>query len=257
MLRDGFLRSRDALTVTVLGSAGTFPHPDNPCSGYLVRTPDTAVWVDTGPGTFAALQGHLRLDELDAVIVSHEHPDHCIELPVVRNAAKYALGIDHLPVYGPAGARSLVETILGSPLDPPLAWTTVTDGDEVRIGDLTIRFSRTDHPVETLAMRIEAAGRVMAYTSDTGPGWSLAALDREGAGFDLALCEATLAEPLDGIAHLTAAQAGAMAAAAGVQRLALTHLYEGVATERADEASAPGAFDGPVEIANPGLTFTV
>lgn len=255
MLRDGFLRSHDALTVTVLGSAGTYPHPDNPCSGYLVRTPGTAVWVDTGPGTFAALQEHLRLDELDAIVVSHEHPDHWTDLPVVRNAAKYVLGIDRLPVYGTVGTRSVVEAVVGDAIDP-LVWTTVTDGDDVQIGDLSFRFSRTDHPVETLAMRIEAAGRVMAYTSDTGPGWSLAALDREGTGFDLALCEATFAEPLNDH-HLTATQAGAMADAAGVQRLALTHLYEGVATERADQASAPEAFDGPVEIANPGLTFTV
>lgn len=257
MLRDGFLRSDEALTVTVLGSAGTFPHPDNPCSGYLVRTPDTAVWVDTGPGTCAALQEHLPLDELDAILVSHQHPDHCSDLPVVRNAAKYVLGIDHLPVYGPAGAQTVLETLVGGPLDAPLAWTTVTGGDDVQIGDLTIRFARTDHPVETLAMRIEAGGRVVAYTSDTGPGWSLATLDREGTGFDLAFCEATLDAPLAGIDHLTATQAGAMAAAAGVRRLALTHLYEGVATERADEAAAPGAYDGPVEIANPGLTFTV
>lgn len=256
MLRDGFLRSRDALTVTVLGSAGTFPHPDNPCSGYLVRTPETAVWVDTGPGTFAALQQHLRLDQLDAVVVSHEHPDHWSDLPVVRNAARYVLGIDRLPVYGTEGTRSMVDAVVGDAIDP-LVWTTVTDGDDMQIGDLSFRFSRTDHPVETLAMRIESAGRVMAYTSDTGPGWSLAALDREGTGFDLALCEATLAKPIDGIDHLTAGQAGAMAAAAGVQRLALTHLYEGVASERADEASARDAFDGPVEIANPGLTFTV
>lgn len=257
MARDRFLRSHPGLTVTVLGSAGTFAHPGNPCSGYLVRTRTTAVWVDAGPGTFAALQEHLPLDAVDAIVVSHEHPDHWVELPVVRNAARYVLGIDRIATYGTAGTRALVEAVVGGPADPPLAWTTVTDGDEVRIGDLAVRFSRTDHPVETLAMRLEAAGRVCAYSADTGPGWSFAALDREGTGFDLALCEATLAEATDGIAHLTATQAGRMAAAADVQRLALTHLYEGVAADRADEAASPAAFDGPVEVASPGFTFTV
>jgi len=246
------------LTVTVLGSAGTFPHADNPCSGYLVRTPTTSVWVDTGPGTFGALQEHLPLGELDAIVVSHEHPDHWVELPVIRNAAKYVLGIDRLAVYGTAGTRALVEAVVGSPLDPPLAWTTVTDGSTITIGDLAVRFSATDHPVETLAMRFEAGGRVLAYSADTGSDWSFSALDPEGTGFDLALCEATLAaEDADTVQHLTAGQAGTMAESAKVARLALTHLYQGADQDRAEEASRSGAFDGPVEVARPGYTFTV
>lgn len=244
--------------MTVLGSAGTFPHADNPCSGYLVRTPTTSVWVDTGPGTFGALQDHLPLGELDAIVVSHEHPDHWVELPVIRNAAKYVLGIDRLAVYGTAGTRALAEAVVGGPLDPPLAWTTVSDGSTITIGDLAVRFSATDHPVETLAMRFEAGGRVLAYSADTGSDWSFSALDPEGTGFDLALCEATLPDDqADATQHLTARQAGAMADAAMVRRLALTHLYEGVAADRADEASERGAFDGPVEVARPGQTFTV
>ncbi|MCU1496828.1 MAG: metal-dependent hydrolase, beta-lactamase superfamily [Acidimicrobiales bacterium] len=251
-------RERPPLTITVLGSAGTFPHKDNPCSGYLVRTPTTTVWIDTGPGTFAALQEHVELAEIDAIVVSHEHPDHWVELPVIRNAALYMLGIEHLPVYGTAGTRALAEHVIGGPTEPPMPWTTVTDGSEVTIGDLAFRFSRTDHPVETLAMRIEAGGRVLAYSADTGSAWSFTALDPGGTGFDLALCEATFApEEADRFAHLTAAQAGAMAAAAKVQRLALTHLTAGAAPDRELEAAAPDAFDGPVEIAGPGYTFTV
>lgn len=248
---------RAPLSVTVLGSAGTFPQPDNPCSGYLVQTPSVSVWVDTGPGTCAALQRHLRLADVDAIVVSHEHPDHWIELAVVRNGAKYVLGLDHIAVYGTAGTRRLAEVVIGDELEP-LAWTTVTDGSEITIGDLAVRFAATDHPVETLAMRIEAGGRVLGYTADTGSAWSLSALDPAGAGFDLALCEATLpAEEADATQHLTAGQAGAMAGAAGVRRLALTHLYGGVAADRADAASERGAFDGPVEVARPGHTFTV
>lgn len=244
--------------MTVLGSAGTFPHADNPCSGYLVRTPTTSVWVDTGPGTFAALQEHLTLAEVDAIVVSHEHPDHWVELPVIRNAAKYVLGINRLPVYGTAGTRALAEAVVGGPLDPPLDWTTVTDGSTIKIGDLAVCFSATDHPVETLAMRLEAGGRVLAYSADTGSAWSFAALDPGGTGFDLALCEATLAhEDADTVQHLTAEQAGTMAEAAKVDRLALTHLYYGVGKDRAEAASRSGAFDGPVEVARPGYTFTV
>jgi ribonuclease BN (tRNA processing enzyme) len=258
MARDLLHRGQPGLSLTVLGSAGTFAHPDNPCSGYLLRTPDTSIWLDTGPGTFGALQRHVSLADLDAIVISHQHPDHWVELPVVRNAALYVLGIDQLAVYGTAGTKDLAEAVAGGPLDPPLRWTTITDRSEVTVGDVALGFSHTDHPVETLAVRAEAGGRVLGYSSDTGPAWSFAALDPEERGFDLLLCEATLAPGDAGtVQHLTAHQAGCMAAEAKAQRLALTHLYQGVGDDRVDEASGPGAFDGPVEVANPGYTFTV
>lgn len=100
---DGRGGMASALSVTVLGSAGTFPQVDNPCSGYLVRTPSTTIWVDAGPGTFAALQGHVALADVDAIVLSHEHPDHWIELPVVRNAARYVLGLEGIAVFGTGG----------------------------------------------------------------------------------------------------------------------------------------------------------
>ncbi len=250
-------RSRGApLTVTILGSAATFPHVNNPCSGYLVQSPTTSIWVETGPGTFAALQGEIALADLDAIVISHQHPDHWTDLPVVRNAARYVLGVERLAVFGTAGTKAVAEAVIGPDLRP-LEWTTITDRTELRVGDVHLRFSATDHPVETLAMRFEAGGRVLAYSADTGSGWSFAALDPDGAGFDLALCEATLDERDAGqVQHLTASQAGAMADAAKVQRLALTHLYDGDGRRRTAAASEASAFDGPVELARPGYTFT-
>jgi ribonuclease BN (tRNA processing enzyme) len=246
-----------SLTVTVLGSAGTFGHPGNPCSGYLVQTGTTSVWLDCGPGTLAALQEHISIVDLDAVVVSHEHPDHWLELPVLRNAARYVLGVETLPVHGTAGTRELFEQVLRGKVEP-IVWNEITDGSAVTIGDQTLSFSATDHPVETLAVRVEAHGRTFAYSADTGPAWSFSALDPAGAGFDLALCEATLAEAEAGsVQHLSGSQAGRLARAAGVRRLALTHLYEGVAPDRAEAAAAPDAFDGPVEVALPGHVFTV
>ncbi len=242
----------------MLGSAGTVPHADNPCSGYLVRTPTTTVWLDQGSGTFSALLEHVTLAEVDALVCSHEHPDHCLELPLVRNAAKYVFGLEGIRVLGTAGTEALVTSIVGDPLAPTIAWEVITDRSEVRIGDLDLRFSRTAHPVETLAVRMAAGGRVAAFSADTGPGWSFAALDPDGLGFDLALCEATLDEAdADRAPHLTAARAGAMADAAGVRRLALVHLLDGDGPRRTHEASATDAFDGPVELAEAGATFTV
>ena len=243
--------------MTVLGSAASFGSPGNPCSGYLVRSPTTSVWLDSGPGTLSAVQEHVALDDLHAVVVTHEHPDHWLELPVVRNACRYVLGIDRLAVYGTAGTRHLLDGLVGGDR-APLDWTDVTDGSSVVIGDLAFSFARTDHPVETLAVRVAWGGRCFAYSADTGTGWSMTTLDPEGEGFDLVLCEASLAEDEAGaVQHLTGSQAGSLARAAGARRLAVTHVYDGTGPDRADAASAADAFDGPVEVALPGHQFTV
>ena len=86
------------MRLTVLGSSGTYPAPSNPASGYLIESGGTRVWSEAEPGTFAALARCLDWDLLDAVVVSHRHPDHCMDLvsadtgperglaPVLRNA---------------------------------------------------------------------------------------------------------------------------------------------------------------------------
>ncbi len=241
--------SDDPLRVTVLGCSGSYPGPGEPCSGYLVRGGGATVVVDLGPGTLATLQHHVDLRDLDAVILSHAHPDHWTDLCVLRTAWKYALGRSGLVVHGTADNRARAEAVIDDGLAPTIDWTTVTDGDTAQIGPLSVSFSRTDHYVETLAVRVEMDGVAMAYSADTGPGWSFAAF---GAPIDLAICEAShLAadEPL-GILHLSARQAGRMCRDAGVRSVVLTHLVPGSDPGPA-VSEAAAAFGAPVHLARP------
>ena len=237
-----------SLTITVLGASGTYPGPATACSGYLLRSDTTAVWLDCGSGTMANLQRHLPLTGLDGIVCTHSHPDHWLELPLAVNALRYGLGREDagIPLHWTAGTAQLFSVVSGHPPDPTLAARVVDESSEVRIGDIDIRFSRTDHPVETLAVRAESGGRVIAYSSDTGNGWDLASL---GPGIDVAVVEATLDEAdADRVQHLTARQAGSQAAAAGVASLVLTHLAPGSDPD-ARVAEATDAFDGPVAVA--------
>lgn len=247
----------DDLIVTVLGCSGTFASPGNACTGYLVQGAGTNVLVDCGPGVLANLQHHVPLPSLDAVIVTHEHPDHCAELGVLQNAWKWAFGLEGLPVYGTAGTLTKAEaqSSRGS-VEPSFAWHTVTERDVVQVGGLTARFARTDHPVETLAVRVEhPGGASFVFSADTGPAWSLDAL---GPGIDLALVEATFlsGRPLDGASHLTCAQAGEMARAAGARRLVITHHWPGDDLE-AHRSEAEEAFGGEVEVAEVHARYRV
>jgi ribonuclease BN (tRNA processing enzyme) len=240
------------LRLTVLGCSGTYAGPGQACSGYLVEAAGTRVWLDAGPGTLGAVQQHVSLAELDAVVVSHAHPDHWLELPVLRNALRYSIGRDDLAVFGTAGTRELAEAVVGHDLGPTFRWTTIDAHSALEIGPLRFRFSRTDHSVETLAVRVDAGGRSLAYSADTGPDWSVAEL---GEGVDLFMCEASLTEAEEGrVQHLSAAQAGAMASAAAVGRLVLTHVVPGVDPE-AQRAAAARRFGAEVELAVPGATF--
>ncbi|MEJ7583806.1 MAG: MBL fold metallo-hydrolase [Acidimicrobiales bacterium] len=213
-----------------------------------MRTDTTCIWLDAGPGTLANLQRHVSVGDLSAVVVTHEHPDHCLELPVLRNAMRFALDLSGLRVITTAGVRDLVDDISDG-AEPTFVWEVVTDGSTIRVGDLELRFVRSDHPVETYAVVIGQDQRRVFYSADTGAGLDPASVGTGGHGVDLAIIEATLPPDREGTyQHLSGRQAGAMARDLGARRLLLTHLSPGTdGKARQDEAET--TFDSPVELA--------
>ena len=229
------------LSLTVLGTCGSYPGPAGACSGYLVQCEGTSIWVDAGSGTMSNLQRHISLHDIDAVVLSHEHPDHWSDIEGFRVACAYVIQREGVRVYAPSNLSRLLYEFK-SVMD----WHEVADGSSVTVGPLSLSFSRTDHGPETLGMRIDGAGRSLGYSADTGPEWSFSAL---GPGLDLALCEATYTQEFEApTQHLSGRQAGALARAAGVKRLLLTHFWPTLSSEDI-RAEAEAAFGGPVEIA--------
>lgn len=241
-------RAIGELVLTVLGCDGSYPGPGGACSGYLVRAGATTLWVDAGPGTLAQLQLHAALDEVDAVVLTHEHPDHWTDIEGFAVACTYGPGRPGVPVLAPAGLRSLVR----GGLDGVFSWREVADGDRMELGEMAISFSRTDHGPETLALRLDAGDSSLGYSADSGPGWSLAAL---GARLDLAICEATFTARDEGrLQHLSGRQAGTTAREAGVGRLLVTHRWPAVPEHEVLEEAA-GAFGAGVEAAEVGRSY--
>jgi ribonuclease BN (tRNA processing enzyme) len=236
------------LSLTVLGCDGSYPGPRGACSGYLVRGGGVSVWVDAGSGTLANLQRHVDIRQLDAVVLSHEHPDHWTDIEGFAVARTYVIGGGAVPVFAPGGLRPRLY------FDPPdvYDWREVADGDRIGVGDLSLSFCRTDHGPETLAVRIDGDGKSVGYSADSGPAWSLEAL---GPGLDLALCEATYLRENEGRAqHMSARQAGTSGREAGVSRLVLTHRWPTVKAEATREEGST-AFGSELELARPGAEY--
>ena len=238
------------LSITVLGCSGSYPGPGSACSGYLVQGGGVSVWLDAGSGTLAALQDYLPLERVDAIVLSHDHVDHWSDVEGFFTATAYVVPRSprSVPVYAPVGVRKIAARFAQSEASA-LDWHDVTDGSEVDVGGLHFRFSRTEHPPETLAVRVDGEGSSLGYSADTGPGWRLSAL---GSGLDLALCEATFLTPHEGsYPHMSARQAGLSAREAGAARLVITHLWPTVDPETS-RADAEAAYGGPVTVAAAG-----
>ena len=243
----------------VLGANGTYPTAGRPTAGYLLSQGDTRVWIDAGSGTFGALLELIDPMDLDAVIVSHMHVDHCADLFPLYHYLRFGPGRrPPLPLIVPGGATERLSAFLdsggGSHLTEAFAPHTPQPDEVIDVGGIAFRFGPSDHPVPTLQVRAETGGRSLAYSADTGTGSDLVQL---AAGANTLLAEATFSgHDKPAPHHLTATEAGEIAGKAGVERLILTHLLPTLDPQQAI-AEAAAVFSGDLMVAAPTLEVLI
>lgn len=243
-----------AMRLHVIGSSGTFPAFGKPAAGYVIEQNGTRVWCDAGAGTFMSLP--FDTDLIDAVVISHQHPDHCSDLTAAYHAWTYRPEPrEPVPLFAPQSVWDRLCDFIER--DPPcFSFRPVWTGDGAEIGEVAVEFVEMDHPVPTVGSRWTAGNRALFYTGDTGPDGEWRA---QAADADVMLSEASVqgaAEDKDFSQHLTAGEAGEIAREVGAKRLVLTHIPPYL-DPVISVSEAEKTFDRPVSLAVPGTSFDV
>lgn len=270
------------LRLTVIGCSAASPRPGGACSSYLVTYGAVNVLMDCGPGALSFLRQEINPRNLDAIVISHLHADHTLDLVPLAYGLKYGppLGDEHktagsrLALFVPPGGKEflkgLAEALEGSgrnsdfwapfdimEYDPDGTLVVGNDIDGGTADYLNLRFAPTKHYIPCWAIEVfppgDAPHPVLLYGADSAP---VESLTQFAHGADLLILEATVPEP-ESIGHMTPRQAGQLATdAGGVKHLLLTHYWGNIPPETMI-AEAREAFDGPVSVARERATFIV
>jgi ribonuclease BN (tRNA processing enzyme) len=257
--------------ITVLGKSPSWQDADGACSGYLVEEAGARLLLDCGNGVFSKLRRYRDYTTIDAVIVSHLHADHFLDLVPFAYALTYAprqqpgagrAAPARPRLYAPGGAAETFRRVVGAWGREDLIETAFDlheydARDVLAVGPLRVRFHEVPHFTTTYAVDIApgAGGPRFTYGADSGPN---DAIVRFADGADLLMMEATLPgpEPDGRRGHLTAAEAGEHGSRAHVARLVLTHISDELDEQRA-RAQAERTFGGTVTVAREGAVYTV
>lgn len=249
------------MKLTIVGCSGSYPGPESSASCYLLEAEqDGRTWrvvVELGSGALGALHQYIDPLTVDAVLLSHLHADHCLDLAGYYVQRKYHPSghQPRIPVWGPEGTADRMARAYDLPVDPGMHEEfdfLVYDGP-LEIGPFVIEPIAVDHPVAAFGLRITADGATLGYSGDTGP---CVGLDQVASGADLLLAEASFRTGDENPTnlHLTGTDGGDAASRMGAQRLVLTHVPPWFDPQDA-LAEAKQVYDGPIELARAGLTY--
>ena len=214
------------MQLTVLGNRSPYPVQAGSCSGYLLQSGKQNILLDVGPGTLSALDQVINYHELQAVVISHLHEDHWLDLyPLhyaIKRSLKWGAREEALPIYMPFSGGvefDYIKNKFGSEyyLKP------IEEGKEITLGEIKFTFSLTQHSKECYAFRVEKGDQTLGYTADTA--WDESLIEFL-AGVNILLTESTLLkkDKEETISHLTVGEGVELGELLEAEKILLTHL---------------------------------
>jgi ribonuclease BN (tRNA processing enzyme) len=239
-------------SLTVLGSCGAWPEAGRACAGFLLEYDGFKLVLDLGYAALPQLLRYLPTGEADAVVVTHQHPDHCVDVSALARVRYYeAPDAAPIPLYSPPGVLDVLRALEPNP-DPATVFDVHDLATVKEIGPFALETVLLPHYVTNLGVRLTAPGVSVAYTGDSGPSPDLTKLAQ---GTDLFISDATLQGPSPQTTPryvMTATEAAR--GAQGATRLLLTHFWPG-SDRSVSVAEARAEFSGEVIAAEEGLTI--
>ena len=263
------------MRITVLGKSPSLQDIDGACSGYLIEEGGTGLLLDCGNGVFSKLRRFIDYVDVDAVVLSHLHADHFLDLVPYAYALTYAPRQQPVPVHrwngtdnparpvlhAPTGAREVFRRVCGAwgpedLIEKAFDLREYDTSQALEVGPLRLRFAEVPHYLRTYAIEVSANGSGrFVFGADSRPTDDLVDFAN---GSDLLMIEATLPRPerQGPRGHLTPEEAGQHGRRAGAHRLVITHFSDELDPEWA-RAEAERGFGGSVEVAREGAVYHV
>ena len=245
------------MKLTVLGCYGPFPKAKGACSGYLLECQDTKILIDCGNGVLSRFLGLCNdLNQLDAIIISHLHPDHMSDLMVLRYALDIGAKIGKInrpiPLYLPKTPKEDYDRVQ---YKNAFEMVDIEDGMNISIKEISISFKKTDHPVECYASSFRKGIKSFVYSGDTKYDTGLIEF---ASNADLFLCEGGIPEMYrtETTPHLSAKQAAEISTEGRIKRLLLTHFYPDVKLPSL-LSEAQEHYNGIIEMAEEGKSYFI
>lgn len=243
--------------LTVIGAGTVLPAPSRSPSCHLLRLGSRAYVFDMGAGALSRLAAAgMDHRDIDTVFISHLHPDHVLDLVTLLQATNATPGWSRtqpLTFIGCRGLRQFLAELLlifrdAQPESYRLDVVELDLGRHV-IDGMNVEVALTGHTSNSIAFRVEAGGKVFAYSGDAADTPDLAVVARDA---DIFLCECSFTAEYQSEDHLTAEVAARIARDAGIEHLVLTHTYPAT---RHDQvlAEARRIFAGRITIATDGV----
>ena len=249
-----------ARQVTVLGSQAAYPTHGQPCSGFLVRWDALFIVLDLGYGTLDPLLAHVPNGQVAAVVITHDHPDHWIDLHGLFRLLYYGGNSAKVSLFCPAGVvDKMVHLETEIDLCRVFDVCVIGDGAEFTVGPLSFTALQLPHFVPNMGIRMdivqnEKRKALLAYTGDTGPCARLAELGKDVGLYIIEATDRAGEEEKQQRNLLTSAEAGFWAGEAAAKRVLLTHFWPGNDRELAVKKAK---FAGEILGAEPGMSVNL
>lgn len=251
-------------SLRIVGCRAGSPLHNQPASGSILRTERGSVLFDCGPGVLVNLTDE-EVANLQAVVITHRHADHCLDLMALAYRLLFPAPKKPLPLIGPPSLQAMIDgydALFGIPSLPTLhrpistafTFTPVTPGQEFVIkGFGKFATCLMHHPIETMA--VKSLDYRFAITAD---GAYTDVLQTFCNGCDLLVSEATYPDGngrhIEAHGHMTAMQCAQLAELANVQRLVVSHLSDPADSENTMKIVTQ-YFSKEAVLGVPGLTF--